>query len=254
MFTGIIEEIGTVRALNASGGGAVIEVSAGKVLEGTAVGDSIAVNGVCLTVASMRGGCFRADVMPESLRRTNLGSLRAGSRVNLERAMQLGGRFGGHIVSGHIDGTGRIVSLVREANAIWVTVEVRPELMRYIVEKGSVAIDGISLTVASVESGAAVGAGTRVGAGTFKVSIIPHTQDETTLVSKKPGDLVNIENDMVARYIERFVAGGEAGGASPYGSTASGAQTAPGTASTIGDPDKPASGGLTLEFLQKNGF
>ncbi len=220
MFTGIIEEIGSVRTLNASAGSAVIEVNAAKVLEGTAIGDSIAVNGVCLTVASMRDGCFRADVMPESLRRTNLGLLRAGSKVNLERAVQLGGRFGGHIVSGHIDGTGRIISLVREANAIWITVEVHAGLMRYIVEKGSVAIDGVSLTVAAV------------GTGTFKVSVIPHTQDETTLVSRKPGDMVNIENDMIARYIERFVGAGAVSGGS----------------------EEPSNGGLTLEFLQKNGF
>ena len=148
MFTGIIEEVGTVDRIAIGAESAVLTISADKVLEGTKLGDSIAVNGVCLTVTSLRGDRFQADVMAETLRRSSLGVLGRGSRVNLERAMAAGGRFGGHIVAGHIDGTGTILSTRKEGNAVWVEVGASAKILRYIIEKGSIAIDGISLTVA----------------------------------------------------------------------------------------------------------
>lgn len=193
MFTGIVEEKGIIRSLNINGSSGTIRIEARKVLEGTSIGDSIAVNGICLTVTSMGDGFFTADVMAETVRRSSLGSLSQGSDVNLERAMSANGRFGGHIVSGHIDGTGTVRSLVREENAIWVTIETPPEILKYIVHKGSICIDGISLTVASV------------GSDNFKVSVIPHTGSETTLLSKRPGSPVNLENDIVAKYVERLM-------------------------------------------------
>ena len=168
MFTGIIEEIGTVRAVRAGRTGAVLDIEASKVLEGTAVGDSIAVNGVCLTVTPGQGH-FTADAMPETLRRTSLGSLSAGSKVNLERAMLCGGRFGGHIVSGHVDACGRVAALEKDGIALLMRVSVPEQVLRYIAEKGSVTLDGTSLTVASV------------WADSFTVSLIPHTMAATTL-------------------------------------------------------------------------
>lgn len=193
MFTGIVEEKGIIRSLNINGSSGTIRIEARKVLEGTSIGDSIAVNGICLTVTSMGDGFFNADVMAETVRRSSLGILSQGSEVNLERAMAANGRFGGHIVSGHIDGTGTVRSLVREENAIWVTIETPPEILKYIVHKGSICIDGISLTVASV------------GSDNFKVSVIPHTGSETTLLSKRPGSPVNLENDIIAKYVERLM-------------------------------------------------
>ncbi|MBR6107010.1 MAG: riboflavin synthase [Oscillospiraceae bacterium] len=193
MFTGIIEEIGTVRRVQTGTAACVLTVSAEKVLEDVHIGDSIAVNGTCLTVCRTDGSSFSADVMPETLRRTNLGALRPGSRVNLERAMPANGRFGGHIVSGHIDGTGTVRQMKREENAVWVTVSADASLLRYLVEKGSVAIDGISLTVA------------RVSGQDFAVSVIPHTAQETTLLSRKPGDTVNLECDIIAKYTEKLL-------------------------------------------------
>ncbi len=193
MFTGIIEEVGAVRHIRMGGASCVITVGAEKVLTGVHIGDSIAVNGTCLTVCSFDGGSFSADVMPETMRRTNLGSLAPGSPVNLERAMAANGRFGGHIVSGHIDGTGQVRSLRREDNAVWVRIAASSDILRYIVEKGSIAIDGISLTVASVT------------AQDFAVSVIPHTGEETTLLHKKPGDIVNLECDIVAKYVEKLL-------------------------------------------------
>lgn len=193
IFTGIIEEVGRVRHVVSGGSSGEIRISAEKVLEGTKVGDSIAVNGVCLTVTSLQRDGFTADVMPETLRRTNLGSLPAGAPVDLERAMAADGRFGGHIVSGHIDGTGVIKSLREEGNAVWVTVEAAPEILRLVVEKGSVAIDGISLTVAAVTD------------EDFQVSVIPHTGSETILLGKKPGDIVNLENDIVGKYVQKLL-------------------------------------------------
>lgn len=193
MFTGIIEEIGTVKKISLSGKSGSLEIGAKKILEGTKLGDSIAVNGVCLTVTSLGAASFTADVMAETVRRTSLGSLTIGSGVNLERAMAAEGRFGGHIVSGHIDGTGKILKLVREENAVWVHIKAEKEILSLIVEKGSIAIDGISLTVASVSD------------SEFAVSIIPHTASETTLLSKKPGDLVNLENDIVGKYVKKLI-------------------------------------------------
>lgn len=199
MFTGIIEEIGTVKSLRTGANVCVLTVSAKKILSDVKIGDSIAVNGTCLTVCKFDDTCFSADVMPETLQRTNLGKLTAGSAVNLERAMPADGRFGGHIVSGHIDGTGILRAFRKDKNAIWVTVSAKPEILRYIVRKGSVAIDGISLTVA------------RVSEQDFAVSVIPHTGQETTLLKKKSGDILNLECDMIAKYIEKLCPAQETG-------------------------------------------
>lgn len=192
MFTGIIEEIGTVQAVQHSGDNSFIKISAEKILSDVHDGDSIAVNGVCLTVTDFSSNIFRADVMNETLNRSSLGSLRNGSPVNLERAMSANGRFGGHIVSGHIDGTGVISDIKKDGIAIWYTISTNLEIMRYIIEKGSIAIDGISLTVAKVTD------------NNFSVSIIPHTAQQTILSYKKTGDIVNLENDIVGKYIEKF--------------------------------------------------
>lgn len=199
MFTGIVEEIGTIKRFNISGNSGCIEIEAKKVLEGTKIGDSIAVNGICLTVVSMSDSSFCADVMAETVRRSSLSELSDGDSVNLERAMAADGRFGGHIVSGHIDGTGVIVSKVQEENAVWVTIEAPEEILNYIVEKGSICIDGISLTVASVSD------------RDFKVSVIPHTGEETTLLKKKTGLKVNLENDIIGKYVGKLmnISGGE---------------------------------------------
>lgn len=220
MFTGIVEEKGKIRRVVSGSVSGSIEIKAKKVLEGTQLGDSIAVNGVCLTVTGMSGDAFTADVMAETLRRTNLGQLGIGASVNLERAMAADGRFGGHIVSGHIDGTGTVRSLKPEGNAVWVTIEAPTEILNLIVEKGSICIDGISLTVAYVD------------ASVFKVSIIPHTGEETTLLSRKPGDIVNLENDVVGKYVEKLL----------------GIYRAP------AEPAKPKESKITLEYLMENGF
>lgn len=211
MFTGIVEEIGYV--LRASDKG--IDIGAKLVLEGTKIGDSIAVNGVCLTVTTLRVDGFTADVMPETLRRSNLGTLRSGDCVNLERAMAADGRFGGHIVSGHIDGVGTITNVRKEGIATWVTICAPSEILRYIVEKGSVAIDGISLTVAAVTE------------TDFSVSLIPHTGDVTSLLQKRCGAEVNLENDIVGKYVERLM-------------------------NTVSKQKSESR--ITLDFLQKNGF
>ena len=195
MFTGIIEETGVLKKISLGGSSGSLEIGASKVLEGTKVGDSIAVNGVCLTVTSLSSNGFSADVMAETVRRTSLGSLSVGSGVNLERAMAADGRFGGHIVSGHIDGTGTISRMQKEENAVWVYVKAESGILDLIVEKGSIAIDGISLTVALVND------------SEFAVSVIPHTAKETTLLSKKPGDLVNLENDIVGKYVQKLLGG-----------------------------------------------
>ena len=193
MFTGIIEEVGRIRSISKSGDGASIVIEARRVLEDVRLGDSIATNGVCLTVNQFDRGSFRVDVMAETMRRSNLRNLIIGSRVNLERAVAVGDRLGGHIVSGHIDDVGIIRHYEKEDNAVWITVEPAPELMKYIILKGSITIDGVSLTVAHVDD--------RV----FKVSIIPHTRDETTLIDKSTGDFVNLECDMVGKYIEKLL-------------------------------------------------
>jgi len=193
LFTGIVEEKGTMVRLQSGSDLGKIQIKAEKVLQGTKIGDSIAVNGVCLTVVEIKGNGFTADVMPETLKRSNLGELSPGSSVNLERAMPAEGRFGGHIVSGHIDGTGKITKVWREQNAVWYTIDTPKELMRYIVEKGSIAIDGTSLTVADTAK------------DSFSVSIIPHTLGETILGEKKPGDKVNLENDIIGKYVEQLM-------------------------------------------------
>ena len=226
MFTGIVEEIGTIRKIDKGVSSCSITVQADKVLHGSQVGDSIAVNGVCLTATGISGNIFTADVMPETLRRSGLGQLTGGSRVNLERAMAAGGRFGGHIVSGHIDGTGTIRELKREDNAVWVTIDCSPKILRYIFEKGSIAIDGISLTVAYVDDTC------------FKVSIIPHTAGETTLLDGKPGKVVNLENDVVGKYVEKLLM--------PYKGDDTDEKLSNGNAS-----DRS---GLDMKFLAENGF
>ena len=193
MFTGIVEEIGTVVDFEASQNVLRIKVQASKVLEETYLGDSISTNGVCLTVTDIGKNYFYADVMGETVRRSNLGTLKKGDKVNLERAMAANSRFGGHIVSGHIDGKGKITSYEKEGNAVWITIDTDKEILKYVVEKGSIAIDGISLTVAYVDE------------KKFKVSIIPHTSEETTLLKKKIGEEVNLECDVIGKYVEKLL-------------------------------------------------
>lgn len=217
MFTGIVEEVGTVRSVVSGQISGELAVRASKVLAGTRTGDSIAVNGVCLTVTSLLPDGFTADVMPETLRRSNLGRLRCGAKVNLERAMAADGRFGGHIVSGHIDGLGTVAEHRREGNAVWVRITASAEIMALIVEKGSVCIDGISLTVASVSD------------DSFQVSVIPHTGSETTLLTKAVGEPVNLENDVVGKYVQRLM-------------------------QPAANRTKPAESRVTMEFLAEHGF
>lgn len=212
MFTGIVEEIGTVKKI-ARGQKAYLEIQADKIFSDIHIGDSIAVNGVCLTVTSFSGKVFTADVMNETFSRSSLGSLKAGSHVNLERAMSANGRFGGHIVSGHIDGTGKITNIKKDGNAVWYKISADENIIKYTVEKGSIAIDGISLTVARVEK------------DNFSVSIIPHTSEETILSEKQLGDTVNLENDIIGKYVERFL-----------------------------NFDKTGKSGITMDFLAENGF
>jgi riboflavin synthase len=188
MFTGIVEELGKILSIGSS-----IKISAKKVLEDVHIGDSIAVNGICFTVTEFSSAHFSVDAMPETIHRTALQQLHIGSAVHLERAMSACGRFGGHIVSGHIDGTGKIIGYKNDGNAIWLTVSADTELLKYIAPKGSVAIDGVSLTV--VDS----------LADSFTVSLIPHTSTVTTLTTHKVGDLVNIETDVLAKYVERLI-------------------------------------------------
>lgn len=195
MFTGIVEEVGAVRAVVSGSEWGSITIAAKHVLEGTKRGDSIAVNGVCLTVTQLFPDGFTADVMAETLRRSNLGALKGGQTVNLERAMAAEGRFGGHIVSGHVDNLGEIVQIKREGNAQWVTLSAPPDIMELVVEKGSIAMDGVSLTVAA-----------RTDA-TFSVSLIPTTQADTTLLSKRPGDRINLETDIVGKYVRQLLRG-----------------------------------------------
>lgn len=189
MFTGIVEEKGKILAKTSGS----VTVGAHKVLEGTRVGDSISVNGICLTVTSLGRDRFCADVMPETLRRSSLGQCGVSEAVNLERAMPADGRFGGHIVSGHIDGTGIVKSINTEGNAKWICISCAPEMLKTVVEKGSVTLDGISLTVAEV------------GSESFCVSIIPHTLSQTALADRKAGDIVNIETDIIGKYVEKLL-------------------------------------------------
>lgn len=216
MFTGIVEEIGKVKEITSNQGKTKLQIEAQKVLESTQIGDSICVNGVCLTVERMTPSSFTADVMPETLNRSNLGKLKSGDSVDLERAMRSDGRFGGHIVSGHIDGTGIIKQKREDGNATWITIETTPEILRYIVEKGSIAIDGISLTVADVTD------------KDFSVSLIPHTGKQTILLQKNIGSQVNLENDIIGKYVEKLI--------NPIPNTSSNKSK------------------LTLDFLKENGF
>ena len=216
MFTGIVEEVGYIRGVKKGVKSAVLLIGAEKILDDIHEGDSIAVNGICLTVTSFNEEGFTVDVMHETLNRSSIGNVRTGSAVNLERAMQVGGRFGGHIVSGHIDGTGVIVDIQKDDNAIWYKIRANPGIMRYIIEKGSIAMDGISLTVAKIEP------------ETFSVSVIPHTASHTILTQKKIGDKVNIENDCVGKYVEKLLVADKECGQEREG--------------------------LTRDFLMKNGF
>ncbi len=193
MFTGIVEEIGVIQRIEQNNLSSTMTIKASKVLEDTVIGDSIAVNGTCLTVTGMGSGYFQADIMAETVRRTGFANFKPGTKVNLERALTLNKRLGGHIVSGHIDGCGTVVDMKQEENAVWVTIEAKREILKGIIEKGSIAIDGISLTVAYVDE------------HIFKVSIIPHTGEETTLLERKPGDLVNLECDMIGKYVEKLL-------------------------------------------------
>lgn len=217
MFTGIVEEIGLVKGFHKNGISGTIDIHAVKVMKGTQPGDSIAVNGVCLTVTSITRDGFTADVMAETIRRSSLKNVKVGDSVNLERAMAADGRFGGHIVSGHIDGTGTIKSIRREENAVWIAIETTRDILHLIVEKGSVAIDGISLTVAYVRQ------------LEFGVSVIPHTAAQTTLLMHKPGDIVNLENDVVGKYVAKML--------------------------EVKRTEEPeVKSGLTMEFLAEHGF
>lgn len=211
MFTGIIEEVGEVLSLRRGARSFSLRIKAQRILEGSLVGDSIATNGVCLTITQLDKEWFEADVMPETVERTSLRALNAGAKVNLERALTPTTRLGGHFVAGHVDTTGRIIDLRRDDTALWIRIEAPASLLRYVVEKGSIAIDGVSLTVARVDD------------FSLSVSLIPHTQGVTTLHERRVGEVVNLEADMLAKYVEKLVGGG---------------------------PSK----GLTLEYLQEHGF
>lgn len=221
MFTGLIEEIGVLRSAQRRGEAMILGISAAKVLEDVKLGDSIAVNGVCLTVVDFDRSGFSVDVMPETYRHTNLHALGPGAPLNLERAMQAGARFGGHIVQGHVDGTGTIRSRTAEANAVVFTVEPDdPGLLRHVVGQGSVTLDGVSLTVVSIDRDRAI----------ISVSIIPHTLKTTVLQHKHPGDTLNIECDILGKYVDHLLGWRE--------SPAPGRKT----------------GGLTESLLRDNGF
>lgn len=216
MFTGIIEELGRVRDIVRGNKSVKISIECSSIVEGIRLGDSIAVNGICLTVTGCGGNWFTADVMPETMRKTNLDMLDRHSPVNLERALRPSDRLGGHIVSGHIDGTGTIVDKTVEDNATWVSIEADKDIIKYMVMKGSVALDGTSLTVAYVDE------------KKFKVSLIPLTRSITTLGTKKAGDMVNIECDIIGKYVEKLL------GINPEK-----------------DNNKK---GLDIDFLRENGF
>jgi len=211
MFTGIIEEMGSVKALRREAGSAQLTIFASTVLDNTALGDSICVNGVCLTVVDIGRSEFSADIANETLKVTGLGELQGGQKVNLERALQLSARIGGHLVTGHVDAVGRIREKRQEGNSWRVFIEAPETALRYIIKKGSVAVDGISLTVADVD---------KTG---FSIAMIPHTAKLTTLGFKSAGDSVNLETDIIGKYVERLLSG-------------------------------RVEGGLNLEFLKGHGF
>lgn len=216
MFTGIIEELGTIRGVSLTKDGGELQIAATTVLGGTKLGDSIAVNGTCLTVTKLEKDGFTAFVMAESLRRTNLGNLKRGSVVHLERAMAADGRFGGHMVTGHIDGQGTFLSQKPEGQTVVLTIVADPEILSGIVEKGSIAIDGTSLTVMDV------------GKDSFRVGIIPHTGGHTALLDRPKGYACNLETDVIGKYIQKFLA-----------------------KNTESTPKKST---LTMDFLRENGF
>ena len=193
MFTGIIEGLGTIKRLSMKGTDAVLEIEAGIEMADVRLGDSIAVNGACLTVTAKNQNIFHADVSAETLDKTNLKQMHPGSKVNLEKSLRVGGYLGGHFVLGHVDGTGRILSKTQKSGSVIFAIQTDEALARYIVEKGSVAIDGISLTINKVEN------------GRFYANIIPHTAEKTTLLVKKEGDLVNIETDILGKYVEKML-------------------------------------------------
>ena len=193
MFTGLIEEIGVVQVIEINEKSSRITVKAKSVIDGANVGDSISTNGVCLTISKLYSSSFTADVMAETMSRSNLSNLKTGQTVNLERAVKVGDRLGGHIVSGHIDGTGKITSYEKDDNAFWITIGSDEKMLKYVVEKGSVALDGVSLTVVYVDNDC------------FKVSIIPHTSQETTLLKISMGYKVNIECDVIGKYVEKLL-------------------------------------------------
>ena len=217
MFTGIVEEIGTVIGIQQSGESFVLTIKAGKILEDVQLGDSIAVNGVCLTVTQFSKDQFSVDVMPETVKATSLKIVKRGSAVNLERAMAAGGRFGGHFLSGHVDGTGVITSKKPFENAVYYEIETDPKLLKYIILKGSIAVDGTSLTVFDVSE------------NSFTISLIPHTMKETILGNKGSGDIVNLETDMIGKYVSHFLTG------------------------LIDNPAEKKTG-ITEQFLEENGF
>lgn len=223
MFTGIIESVGKVVAMDRGHGGVRLTVSAGKVSEDVALGDSVAVNGVCLTVVEFAPPLLSFDAVHETLRRSSLGDLRVGSLVNLERALPVGGRLGGHLVQGHVDCTGRIASIRPLGDSWMVYVDVAPETMRTMVSKGSVALDGISLTIVEAAD------------RTFSVSVIPHTWANTTMSEKRAGDMVNVECDILGKYVEKLLGGWIAGGGS--------AADLPGR-----------NHGVTMELLERSGY
>lgn len=214
MFTGIIEEIGTIEQIRQSGEAIVMTIGAKKILEDVHLGDSIAVNGVCLTVTSFTNRSFTVDVMPETVKATSLRMLTRGSKVNLERAMAANGRFGGHFVSGHVDGVGEIIRKWPVANAVYYEIQIPKELRKYMILKGSVAVDGTSLTIFGLTD------------DTFTISLIPHTRAATILGDKQPGEIVNIECDVIGKYVAQFMEGKK-------------------------EEAKPA---ITLEFLERHGF
>lgn len=221
MFTGLVEEVGKVRSIGRKGEAMVLGISAKRVMEDLNIGDSVAVNGVCLTATSIEASGFLSDVMPETYRHTNLKLLAKGSPVNLERAMSAKGRFGGHIVQGHVDGTAHIISIKRDQNAVVFEIApVNTEVFRYIIPKGSITVEGTSLTVVDVTGSA------------FTVSIIPHTLDQTVLAYRNTGDLVNIECDVIGKYVNHLLGYHENNGPS----------------------QKDQSAGLSYEFLSNHGF
>ncbi len=220
MFTGIIEGMGAVREVSRRASGTRLCVEAGFDLSGLKLGDSVCVSGACLTAVSIAGRVFCADVSPETVERTTLSGMKPGDPVNLERALSLSGRLDGHLVTGHVDGVGLVAGVERRENAILVRISAPEAVTRYVVEKGSIAVDGVSLTV------------NRAGGAGFSVAVIPHTAGLTTIGGKRPGDPVNLEADIIAKYVERFVNRARNGHSDP----------------------SPGPGGVTLEFLAKSGF